>query len=380
MEFIIKDIDGNEHGPVDQDTLKKWVDEDRANGDTPVRNSLLGNWKTISNLDFMRENLELQAKRVEETTTGVGQSLSSASSLKSIFKKEKKLKTSFTYQHAPESANTSSRMWAFVFDLGFIALVFFLPLFAAANYYAYSYAGANTDNTVATLPQHDVLATPEKNEPEEAAPAPAVSLPPGAKPAAAPPKAKTAVVTPTADKKQTAEVVEATPSAEKEVEPPVVEPVVVKKKPILDNLKANMPPCTKACESAGYIQGALWTDIKDGKNYICLSGAENEARWIETVKLKGIYTFIAVITLCLAMVYYGVAIGYFAQTFGMWFWGIFVTKNDISEVYLFRSFVFTVLMMLLGILSPISVYLFGRAPHDLIAGVRVINVFGKTQI
>ena len=33
-----------------------------------------------------------------------------------------------------------------------------------------------------------------------------------------------------------------------------------------------------------------------------------------------------------------------------------------------------------GIIAPFFVYIFGRAPHDLISGVRVINVFGKTQI
>jgi uncharacterized RDD family membrane protein YckC len=305
----------------------------------------------------------------------VEQSINSVNSLKSIFKKNKKVKTSFAYQHAPEAACPSSRIWSFVFDLGFMALIFFLPLFAAANYYAYSYAEANTDKTVAVLPQQDVLAQPEKDEPVQAAPS--VSPPP----AEAAAKTTTVAVPPTADKKQTAEVVETAPAAEKASAAPVTEPVVIKKKKlILDNLKANTPPCTKACESAGYVQGAMWVDVKNGKNYVCLSGTENEASWIQTAKLKRIYTFTAVIALLLAMLYYGVTLGYFAQTFGMWFWGIFITKNDIGEVYFSRAFVFTVLMLMLGILAPLFVYIFGRAPHDMLAGVRVINVFGKIQI
>lgn len=363
MEFIIKDIDGNEHGPVDQDTLKKWVDEDRANGDTPVRNSLIGNWKTISELDFMQENLALQTKRLEESVNSVGQSINSINSIRSIFKKDKKVKTSFAHQHEQEAACVSSRIWSFVFDLGLMTLVIFLPLFAAASYYAYSYAEANTDKTVAALSPQDVLAQPEKDEPAEAV---------QAAPPVSPPPAETKNI---ADASK-----ETAATAEKEPAVPDVKPVTVKKKPILDNMKANTPPCTKACESAGYVQGAMWADIKDGKNYICLSGAENEARWINTVKLKRIYTFTAVIALLLTMIYYGVTLGYFAQTFGMWFWGIFITKNDIGEVYFFRAFAFTVLMLMLGILAPLFVYIFGRAPHDMLAGVRVINVFGKTQI
>ena len=378
MEFIIKDIEGSEHGPVDQDTLKKWIDEDRVNSDTPIRNSLLGKWKTVAELDFVEENLSRQAKRLEETSGQMQQNLASVSSIKSIFKKAKKEKTSFTYQHAPEAANTSSRIWAFVFDMGFLAVVLFLPLFAIASYYAYSYAVEATDNSVQVLPRQYVIALPEEKEapaPDAVAEAKNVSAPP----TAAQPKVKTVAVSPAADKQQVAGGVEnPAAAAENPATPEIVKPV--KKKPVLDNLNAESPPCTRACESAGYIQGALWNDIKDGKSYICLSGAENEARWIQTVKLKKIYTVTAVIALGLVMIYYGVALGYFAQTFGMWFWGIFITKNDISEVYLYRAFLFTVMMMTLGIAAPFVVYIFGRAPHDLICGVRVINVVGKTQI
>ena len=379
MEFIIKDIEDNEHGPVDQDTLKKWIDEDRVTGDTPIRNSLLGKWKTVAELDFVEENLNQQRTRLEETTSQAAKTLGSVSSIKSIFKKEKKEKTSFAYQHAPENAIASSRIWAFVFDMGFLTVVLLLPLFAIASFYAYSEAGGQTDNSVSVLPRQYVLAPPEEKEVpvQEAVPeAKNISAPP----TAAPPKVKTIVVSPTADKKQIAEVVEnvPAPAAEKPAAAEVVNPL--KKKPVLDNLKAESPPCTKACESAGYIQGALWVDIKGGKTYICLSGAENEARWIQTVTLKKIYTITAVMALCIAMIYYGVTLGYFAQTFGMWFWGIFITKNDISEVYLYRAFLFTVMMMILGIVSPVFVYIFGRAPHDLLCGVRVINVVGKTQI
>ena len=32
MKYIIKDANNQEHGPIDAETLAKWVDEDRYNG------------------------------------------------------------------------------------------------------------------------------------------------------------------------------------------------------------------------------------------------------------------------------------------------------------------------------------------------------------
>ncbi len=368
MEFIIKDIEGNEHGPVDQDTLKKWIDEDRVSGETPIRNSLLGRWKTVAELDFVEENLSCQVKRLEETTGQVVKSFGTASSIKSIFKTEKTGKTAFAHKHAPEAAVASSRIWAFVFDLGFLTVVLFLPLFALASYYAYSYAGEKTDNTVSALPQQYLLVPQEEKE------APVAGI------VSAPPNVKKIAAVSAGDKKPAGGAVENASASfgDKPAPSGIVKPAI--KRPVLDNLQAESPPCTKACESAGYIQGALWLDIKDAKTYICLDGTENEARWIQTLTLKKIYTVTALAALFLVMIYYGVTLGYFAQTFGMWFWGIFITKNDISEVYLYRAFVFTVMMLLLGIVAPFFVYIFGRAPHDFLCGVRVINVIGKTQL
>jgi PleD family two-component response regulator len=57
---VIRDIEGNEHGPVDQETLIKWVEDDRVTAKTEVRNSLLGTWKRIDDLEFLREMLDEQ--------------------------------------------------------------------------------------------------------------------------------------------------------------------------------------------------------------------------------------------------------------------------------------------------------------------------------
>ena len=80
------------------------------------------------------------------------------------------------------------------------------------------------------------------------------------------------------------------------------------------------------------------------------------------------------------LLYYGLTVGYFAQSFGMWFWGIFLVREEqLQEVYFLRSFAWTVGMVVLGIFSPLCVFFTKRALHDRICAVRLINVAGKSK-
>jgi uncharacterized RDD family membrane protein YckC len=360
MEFIIKDYTGTEHGPVDVDTLKKWIDEDRVTKDTPVRQKLIALWKTAADFEALRENLATQAERLD-AKDGVAKSISALSSVKSIFHhKPHKEKTSFVHKHIAENAESGSRIWAFVFDLVLLSIVLFLPIFAICNNSALKIAAAATDSSLTELPLSDNLypdagkVTIKEAPPETAANT--QSLPPGA----APGKDN---VKPAADAVKT----ETKPEVKKRAAPPTI-----------NNLKATTPPSTVADETAGYRRGSVWQNQHSAIKYVCLDAAEKAAKWIEVKRLKRVYTFGAMVAIPIFMVYFGVTLGYFAQTFGMWFWGIFIIRRDLMEVYFFRAFVFTVLMMVFGILSPLLVYICGRSLHDLLAGVRIINVAGKT--
>ncbi len=81
------------------------------------------------------------------------------------------------------------------------------------------------------------------------------------------------------------------------------------------------------------------------------------------------------------LLYFGISLGIFAQTFGMWFWGIMITRTDLSEVFLGRAYFFTVLMFLLGVLSPMFVFLnpYRRALHDILSGTMVIRIAAKPK-
>jgi len=82
------------------------------------------------------------------------------------------------------------------------------------------------------------------------------------------------------------------------------------------------------------------------------------------------------------LLYYGIALGLFAQTFGMWFWGIMISRMDLGEVFLGRAYFFTVLMFLLGILSPLFVLFnpFRRTLPEMLSGTMIIRVAAKPKI
>ena len=74
------------------------------------------------------------------------------------------------------------------------------------------------------------------------------------------------------------------------------------------------------------------------------------------------------------LLYYALSLAIFAQTVGMWYWGIFLTRHDIQEVYFLRALIYSVLLVLLGVLMIPMVYFFRRSAADLICGVRQIGV------
>jgi uncharacterized RDD family membrane protein YckC len=343
MKYIIKDVQGNEHGPVDEETLAKWVDEDRVTAETPVRSQLLKGWKCAEDVPFLKERLAEQTERRKQVDSGVKKSLSAIKGVKGKLFTKKESGTAFVHQHIPKNAGALHRFYAFLYDLVIIALVGGL-IGAGSLWYAYNYAGSHTDSSVAELAEKDMM-LPKKAE--------KIMQAVGLNEKKAPKK--------TDEEKQ----------AELDVK---------KNRPIYDNLNAQTAPYTKADAHGGYGRGSLWINKTDGSRYVCLGAQPGKARWINVSLISEFLTWFSIGMLLLIVLYYGISLGYFAQTFGMWFWGIFITKKDISEVYYFRAFLFTVFMLLFGILSPLFVYVFRRGLHDILTGVRIIGVAGTSRV
>ena len=78
------------------------------------------------------------------------------------------------------------------------------------------------------------------------------------------------------------------------------------------------------------------------------------------------------------IVYFTVSFGLFAQTFGMWFWGILIVCNgdDAKPVYLGKAFVYTLLMFIFGVFSPFILYISNkqRALHDILTGTQIVRI------
>ena len=74
------------------------------------------------------------------------------------------------------------------------------------------------------------------------------------------------------------------------------------------------------------------------------------------------------------LVYYSVSLGVFAQTAGMWFWGIMLTRTKGEEVYYVRALLYAIALPIFGILMIPMVLICKRSLADLICGVRQISV------
>ncbi len=377
MEFVIRDIEGNEHGPVDQETLVKWVEDDRVTAKTEVRNSLLGTWKNATDFGFLHEVLEAQKSREVAAEDNFNKAAKVADKLGSLFHKTKKeKKTSFVCSYVPQFAPNSRRMLAFLFDLALFALVA-LILFSYSVGIAKRVAVKMTGSE--ELREEDILAEqdPAWLEGQQADDAAETQTGKTEQPANTKSTTKKATGKQSTTSPDTTTGEGETPPTDEDAEA-----LVVIEKPripdeLSDNLKAISPPSIYADNVNGYNIGSIWQNTSPGGlRYVCISANEGAAMWITTTWLRNTVTSVFSVLLVFILLYYAIAVGFFAQTFGMWYWGIFVVKKDGDEVYFLRAVVWTILLMLLGVLAPLSVYLFRWAPHDLLAEVKVIQVAG----
>ena len=77
--------------------------------------------------------------------------------------------------------------------------------------------------------------------------------------------------------------------------------------------------------------------------------------------------------LCFTFFYYTILLGFKAQTFGQWFWGIMIIRSSGQPVMLWRAFIFSILTWLFLPLTPISA-ITKRTVQDQLMGVRVVKI------
>ena len=360
MEYIIKDVNGEEHGPIDAETLAKWVDEDRVLAETQVRSSLMANWKNADQVAFLAERFAEQEIRRQNSATMVEKS-------GSIFKKAKKrlsdkltskVQSKFEQKRPPQYTKMKIRFMAGLYDLVLIMLIGIF-LYGIGITYAYFYPAAKTDSSKQEIAEKDNMMIPVLKAERDRR----VEI-----------EGRFEIVRKVQKGKEleaSTKVFKAEFKAEKEKSKKIREELHE------NNMTADCPPYTLADRKAGYQASSIWLNTVTGEKYICLSGKAGAARWLSNKDFTKIVTICLSAMVLIVLFIYACWLGYYSQTFGMWFWGIFITKRKIGEVYFFRAFIFTLLYPFCFIFSPLFVYIFRRGLHEILSGTRLIRVFSN---
>lgn len=360
MKYIIRDVNNEEHGPIDAETLAKWVDEDRVTAETSVRSSLMANWKTADQVAFLAERLAEQEIRKQKSATMVEKSGSILKKAKSSIgaKLTSKAESKFEQKRPPQYAQMAPRFLAGLYDIVLIILIGGF-LYGIGITYAYYYPAAKTDSSKQEISKKDNMMIPvlkaERDRRVEIE------------------QRFEAVL-----KVQKGEELEASKKAfEAEFKAEKERSKEIRKELHQNNLNADCPPYTFADKKSGYQISSIWVDTTTGDKYICLNGKPGAARWLNGKDLTRIVTICLAILSVIALLLTALSLGYYSQTFGMWFWGIFITKRKIGEVYFFRAFIFTLLFPFCFLFSPLFVYIFRRGLHEILSGTRLIRIFSN---
>lgn len=348
MNFYIKDSDGVQQGPFDEETLKKFVEIEKINSETQIRNHMLPSWKPASDIDFLKDALAAQAEKeeeiIEENKSILQRSLEliglGGSSEQSHIKTP--VKSCFENKYVPDSAGFIQRVKAAITDfiiVGVVALILLSIGTAAVMLKAY-------DTTAfVEIPKSEPAAKDvKKNENAEN----------------------------TAKKTSDDILAEAKKRTEAADKPPV-QPV--------DLFSAETSPSNADDSTKGFHIGSLWTNSASGIVYGCVSSSEGSAKWCPVPFMNQVFYILFTVFFVVTLLYYGISLGFFAQTFGMWFWGIFIVCYDkATPVFLFRAYIFALAGFLFGILLPVMTILPGqRSIHDILTGVWVIRIASKSE-
>ncbi|NOY75439.1 MAG: RDD family protein [Kiritimatiellaeota bacterium] len=322
MTYMILGEEGKEYGPIDPETLKKWVEHGRVFKDTKVRNSLMKRYSLAGDLDFLAEAFEGQ-EELQQQETGFAGKL-----LKAFLppKKEKdeleaehnEVSTSFKNRYVPNPATLSRRVNSFLVDaviLTLFAIVLFVIMNLIAGTFAFGEFSFDTKSEIAAglSAGGDVDADAADAE--------------AAEEAAAAKKTKNEEEKAVEDESKSTDEEQA-----RIAEPPPPPPRFVPSKTQIERL-----------------------------NRLFL-------------------TFFAVFS-AVVLLYYGIAMGLYAQTCGMRYWGIFIVKGHDGEAFPLRAYAFVLASILLWPLMPLFVLLnpSKRSLHGYLTGCRLISITAKPK-
>ncbi|MGE4563991.1 MAG: RDD family protein [Victivallaceae bacterium] len=385
MKFIYIDRDGNQQGPVDQTAIERAIRNGELNADTAVRNAMLRDFRTIREFECFEAVLAETpaAKAAAEaipTDIGVFTRLLRAAD-------PRDRGTAFEYKFAPYDVSATRRCCSALFDMLVLGVV-------AALLFGYTFKQA-TGGKIVTVeaPQDNAVAAAATTPAEPPAPAPqAAAAPAPAEPVvrsgapdtpggrAARMISKTLVKVEALNARHNADV-------EREVAAPPSPSSPVAAPPAATTPAA--PAAVDASKQTGerdeiteladkFIPKELpkvtlhKATLNDDTLEMYLSNTE--LLKVNRAEFQHAFIFPTVLFLLLVLLYYSLSLGIFAQTIGMWFWGIFLAKTDTREVFFLRALAYSVFLVLFGIVMIPMVKFTRRSLADWVCGVRQLSV------
>ena len=404
MNFFVKDINGEEHGPVNEKELEQLVDSDLVTRDEAVKRALMRNWSPAGEFDFLKAAFIRADKRKaeRENVDYIEQVNAPGSSAVSHFENE----------YVPVGGGAKLRFWSFVNDLGIVCLVLlFLLLAGTGAAFIKAFNATVTDGEVvdAVVSERkeiddkivelrrelaelkgEPLPEDEKTLDESGSETESGSLARIRKGASEREKLAETVMpaapsNPSAS--SSAPVADAASERRKERRIKVLEAslaeLTLKPEPRETNKSASLPTVVDDSR-AGYSVGSVWSvetpDSSSSVSYVCIRAGENRALWCEKSFLSLLATVVFSLLAVFVIIYPAVQLGLYARTRGMNFYGIFLSdieKPTRVEVLSFRAFIFYIVSLVTLPLIPFFMTAGARTPGELVTRTRVIRISAK---
>jgi uncharacterized RDD family membrane protein YckC len=310
MEYIVLGSDGQEYGPVDHDTLCKWIEHGRIFKDSKIRNALVKKWNVAGDMESLKDAFVANETMIEENSIGkkvIGSFLGSHKEAKMGKEKES---TAFVHKYKPKPPNALQRIYAFLSDFVLISIYGIFLFFIMASL---SGTWVKVNSTVS-----ESLSNLKTQAQEQAE-----------------------VIKDTSDKKPKK----------------LTEDDIEKEKNKLKSSTNTNP------EKVNY-------DTKEVKETFPVSG-----------KFSGTYYFFLFIFILSIMLYYGISFGIYAQTVGMWYWGLLIVKGHKDEALPLRAFAYVVLSFIFAPTTPFIVLInpIHRSIQGYLTGTRLVCVKAQSD-
>lgn len=82
--YILKTVDDQEYGPVDQATLVRWAESGRITGYCQIRSTLLPRWERACDVPFLREILLEQLEEEQKRKRSLWQKIKARATMKAV--------------------------------------------------------------------------------------------------------------------------------------------------------------------------------------------------------------------------------------------------------------------------------------------------------